>query len=49
MRKFKITASNKKHFESLIKDFRSNGFMLVTYGARLAELENEKEFVVIEY
>ena len=49
MRKFKITAANKKHFESLIKDFRSNGLMLVTYGARLAEMENEKEFVIIEY
>ena len=49
MRKFKITAANKKHFESLIKDFRSNGFMLVTYGARLAELETEAEFVIIEY
>ena len=49
MRKFKITAANKKHFESLIKDFRSNGFMLVPYGARLAELETETEFVIIEY
>lgn len=49
MRKFRITAANKKHFESLIKDFRNKGFMLVTYGARLAELETEAEFVVIEY
>ena len=49
MRKFKITAANKKHFESLIKDFRNNGFMLVTYGTRLAELETETEFVIIEY
>ena len=49
MKKIKITAANKKHFESLIKDFRSNGFMLVTYGARLAELETETEFVIIEY
>ena len=49
MRKFRITAVNKKHFERLIKDFRNNGFMLVTYGARLAELETKKEFVIIEY
>lgn len=49
MKKFKITAANKKHFESLIKDFRNNGFMLVTYGARLAELETQTEFVTIEY
>lgn len=49
MRKFKITAANKEHFDSLVKDFISNGFMLVTYGARLAELETEAEFVIIEY
>ena len=49
MRKFKITAVNKKQFEGLIKDFRNNGFMLVTYGARLAELETKTEFVIIEY
>ena len=49
MRKFKITAVNKKQFESLIKDFRNNGFMVVTYGARLAELETKTEFVIIEY
>lgn len=49
MRTYKITAENKKHFESLIKVFRSNGFMLITLGNRLAELETETEFVVIEY
>ena len=49
MRKFKITAVNKKQFESLIKDFRNNGFMVVTYGARHAELETKTEFVIIEY
>ena len=49
MRKIKITAENKKHFDSLIRDFRNNGFMLVTYGRRLAELETETEFVISEY
>lgn len=49
MRKFKITVENKKHFDSLIRDFRNNGFMLVTYSRRLAELETETEFVIIEY
>lgn len=49
MRTYKITATNKKHFDSLIRDFRNNGFMLVTYGRRLAELETETEFVIIEY
>lgn len=49
MKKYKITVADKKHFDSLIKDFRNNGFMFVTLGKRLAELETESEFVVIEY
>ena len=49
MRRFKITAANKEQFDSLIRDFRNNGFMLITYGRRLAELETETEFVTIEY
>lgn len=49
MRKYKITAANKAHFESLIKDYRAAGFMLVTLGNRVAELETEYEFVHIEY
>lgn len=49
MRKFRITAANKKHFDSLIKDFRKDGFMLITYGNRLAELEKNDEFVIIEF
>ena len=49
MKKFRITAANKEHFDSLIRDYRENGFFLVTYGRRLAELETETEFVIIEY
>lgn len=49
MKRYKITAANKNHFESLIKDYRNAGFMLVTFGKRFAELETETEFVVIEY
>lgn len=49
MRRYKITAANRKHFESLIKDYRTAGFMLVTLGNRVAELENNEEFVFIEY
>ena len=49
MRKFEITAANKNHFNSLIKDFRNNGFILITLGTRLAELETETEFVVIKF
>ena len=49
MKRFRITAANKEHFNSLIKDYREAGFMLVTFGKRFAELETESEFVVIEY
>lgn len=48
MRKYRISAANKEHFDSLIKDYRNNGYMLVTYGNRLAELENEDSFIIIE-
>ena len=49
MKKFRITAANKEHFDSLIKDFRKDGFMLITYGNRSAELEKNDEFVIIEF
>ena len=49
MRKFRITAANKEHFDSLIKDYRTDGYMLITYGDRLAELEKEDSFIIIEF
>ena len=49
MRTYKISASSRKHFESLINDYRKAGFMLVTLCEKLAELETEDEFVIIEY
>lgn len=49
MNRFRITAANKKHFDSLIKDYRADGYMLITYGDRLAELEKEDSFITIEY
>jgi hypothetical protein len=49
MRKFKIIAANKQHFDSLIKDYRKEGYMLISYGARLAELEKEDSFIIIEF
>lgn len=49
MRRFRITAGNKEHFDSLIKDYRSIGYLLITYGDRLAELEKEDSFITIEY
>lgn len=47
MKKFKIEVEKKEHFKSLIKDFRANGFMLITYGEKVAELENGTEFITI--
>jgi hypothetical protein len=49
MRKYKIIAGNKQHFDSLIRDYRKDGYMLITYGDRLAELEKENSFITIEY
>lgn len=49
MRKFRITAANKEHFDSLIRDYRADGYMLITYGYRLAELEKEDSFIIIEF
>ena len=49
MTKSKIIAADKKHFESLIKELRNNGFMLITLGKKFAELETATEFVTIEY
>ena len=49
MRVYRIKAANKKHFDSLIKDYRKDGFMIITYGYFLAELEKRDEFIIIEY
>lgn len=49
MRTYRIIAGNKAHFDSLIKDYRKDGWMLITYGDKLAELEKEDSFIIIEY
>lgn len=49
MKRYRITAGNKEHFDSLIRDYRKEGYMLITYGNRLAELEKEDSFIIIEY
>ena len=43
-----IKANNKKHFEELIKAYRAQGFSLITYGKKLAELENGNQIIIIE-
>lgn len=49
MRTYRITAGNKAHFDSLIKDYREDGWMLISYGDRTAELEKKDGFIIIEY
>ena len=44
----KITVKTKKEFESKIKEYRNNGFNLITLGKRIAELERNNEIIVIE-
>lgn len=44
----RVTAINNRHFTELIKAYRRAGFTLVTLGEKLAELETDNLFVVIE-
>lgn len=49
MQKYLIKAVNKKHLTSLIKDYRQDGFNIVTYTADLVELETETEFITLTH
>lgn len=44
----KIKAKNKRQLNNLVKEYRNNGYFLITLGSVLAELEKENELVVIE-
>lgn len=44
----KINVKNKREFNKAISEFRNNGYMLITLGKGLAELENDNELVVID-
>lgn len=48
MKRYYCTAANRKHLDSLTRDYRKAGFNIVTYGENLRELEKNDEFVVIE-
>lgn len=43
-----IKARNKWHFEELIKAYMHKGYMLITYGLKMAELEKQNIMIVIE-
>lgn len=48
MKTYYCTATNRKHLDSLTRDYRNAGYNIVTYGERLRELEKGDEFVVIK-
>lgn len=49
MKTYNITAVNKEHFNSLIKDYQKNGFNLYFIKKNHAELKNENEIIIIEF
>lgn len=49
MQKYLIKAANKKHLTSLIKDYRQDGFNIVTYTPDIVELETETAFITLTH
>lgn len=45
----KLVVKNKREWNRKIKEYRNNGYFLITLGNRIAELEKGNELVVIEY
>lgn len=45
----KLVVKNRREWIAKIKEYRNNGYFLITFGNRLAELEKGNELVVIEY
>jgi hypothetical protein len=45
----KLKVKNKKEFTNIIKKYRDDGYMLITYGKKLAELEKDNEIIIIEF
>lgn len=43
-----IKAKSKRDFEELIKAYRHKGYMLISYGLKMAELEKQNIMIVIE-
>ena len=46
--KKKITVANKRQLNKMVKEYRNNGYMIITFGNTLVELEKGNEMVVIE-
>lgn len=45
----KLVVKNRREWIAKIKEYRNNGYFLITFGNRLAELEKGNELVIIEY
>lgn len=45
----KIKVENRRQLNKMVKEYRNNGYMIITYGYTLAELEKGNELVVIEF
>lgn len=43
-----IIAKNKREFDGLVKEYRANAYMIITFGSKLVELEKGSELVVIK-
>lgn len=48
MKQYYCTAANRKHLDSLTRDYREAGFMVVTYTPTYRELEKDDELVTIK-
>lgn len=43
-----IKAKNKKQLQELVKEYRAQGYNIITFGYTLCELEKGEHIVVIE-
>ena len=44
----RINVRNKKEFDAAVKEYRSNGYMIITFGKLFAELEKNNEIIIVE-
>ncbi len=47
--KKQIKVENKRQLNKLVKEYRNNGYFIITYGYTLVELEKGNELIVIEF
>lgn len=45
----KIKVENKRQLNKMVKEYRNNGYMIITFGHTLVELEKGNELVIIEF